>query len=445
MKPRSRQRVPARAVVVGFVILVTVLSGCLSDFPSQELNQRAAQPVVSGADTERIRLTVEGSAIFPATSMQDDPLLAALAAYLPDGLVIIQRVDSLPEHIMFDGRDVSSAGTPSMMVLDANGQVTSTIAMKGTGFRKYADPFFKLDIQWLPTAVHESNHQYQDRLPWYRISKLYANTGQIVVTDPSTGGRQTPVLHAYYFDSARTDLVAMTSLSPARELAARIPVALQGTHFRTYILGDHASQYYGIYGLLDEYSSYYWSMLASLRFFGWFRDHQPRTAVTWMQYVSWLCGDFTSFAELRYWMLEYMALEKEKHPDEYNRIMANAAFRRTFTDMDDDWIALENDVIRFVEKDLPAYAATVGLGYRAVEKENDYGGRKTMDYSIRFVGADGAGATGFFHWHDHRTLVTEMDRPEYRRIADELRIRTAPKLPAADLHLPLEVTLPAGR
>ena len=97
--------------------------------------------------------------------------------------------------------------------------------------------------------------------------------------------------------------------------------------------------------------------------------------------------------------------------------MANTAFRRTFTDLDEAWITLGNEVVRFLEKDLPAYLSTVGIQFQITEKEGASAGPNDRDYTLRFSSGDGTIWNVVFHWHDHRKSSLVMNRPEYRRIS----------------------------
>ena len=403
---------------------------------------------IGSSDTKALRQAIEDVSGRSKTGSYDDApitdkLTRLIAKYDPEAAILLQRVEVLPAESSEGERRVviSSADAAKYPGLNL-GQYVAGSAPRG--YRRWLRAVALQDslgeMGEVDTALHEQNHVYQNRWAQFIRSQLVAKGNAEAIR---FNQREDLVFAAYFFGRQRTDILQEFRLTPIRELGARIPVALRTFRFPVYVSGEgvgqyHASQKYGIYGLLSEYSSYYWDQRLRLDLFPWFVQQTDQSALHWLEVVSWTGRTMPAFAEFRYFILEYLAMEKELHPDEYRKIMDDQDLRRTFTDLDDAYITLIKDVVAFASTTLPRTLEKKGIKV-AWEHPRILGTwTKAYDYSF-WIEADKIISGAVWKWNDYYILGKELRTERLRRIADEFRLHPAAELP------PLELPLPKAR
>ncbi|MBD5162951.1 MAG: hypothetical protein HDT14_13265 [Oscillibacter sp.] len=190
--------------------------------------------------------------------------------------------------------------------------------------------------------------------------------------------------------------VKLTEVFDSVEMARNIPKDLQTFRYDTYVSDaagpSKASRQDGIYGLLNEFTAYYWGAHNdwTLQDYDTIRWHIIREVDEngrihiWHDYA--LMNGPQSYAEFRYWILQYMLYAKEHYPDVYQGILDNDSFRLAFSTID----ALFGDIaLREKEHNLSKIA---GLG--------GYFGSMNTDYDM---------------------LMAEMAKPEYQEMLSLLK------------------------
>jgi hypothetical protein len=378
--------------------------------------------------------SLTGGSSHPIDSTLTEPIFQSVSQYDPEAAALLQRVESFPREIRIGQKVISSESTAMSALLENTGSISTTTTSPLHGYKKWGGKTRDSlgDMGWIDTALHEQNHEYQDRWAGYVWSLAGSGSSNPVLSKSPPDAFDELTLGAIYFDRNRTDLVEQFRLSPVRELAARIPEALRTIRFPQYIAGDHMSQRYGIFGLLHEYSSYYWDLRLRLELFPWYTIQADQSVLHWLDVAFWIPETLPAFAEFRYFILEYLAMEKELHLAEYDKIMADQSFRLTFTDLDDAYIGLVTQAVNFAGTTFPVSLKKKGLKL-AWEHPRIMGTyTKAMDYHF-WIGDAGTTSRTTWQWNDYYILRKELQTPRLLKLADELRVRPAPDLPPLEL------------
>ena len=129
--------------------------------------------------------------------------------------------------------------------------------------------------------------------------------------------------------------ISITSVFDSAEMNDSIPEALRTGRFDQY-LGENASPYmtsrqHGAYGLLDEFTAYCWGMDTYVKLYDYYKGTDA---------VRWGNDTYVSYAEFRYYILHYMLYARDNHPEVYQGILKNDAFRQAFSAIDERFGAL---------------------------------------------------------------------------------------------------------
>ena len=220
----------------------------------------------------------------PGTRVTKDSILALMDAYDPDGAFIFR-----------------------------NSEGSSSVGNNGE--RSFADWFHSSEelgqavYHDLNTAVHESCHAFAGKAGW-GADNIYVGNGN-TITVPRTD----------VFDSI--------------EMVSSIPSAVRTFRFNTYINTENSltcSRQFGVYGLLDEFAAYCWGSHSDVALQDYFESNGINGS-----YGDILSGKPTtvgSYLEFRYYILHYMLYARDHHPDVYQGIMNNAAFKTAFSAVD---------------------------------------------------------------------------------------------------------------
>lgn len=178
----------------------------------------------------------------------------------------------------------------------------------------------------LGTIVHEAYHDYSHFFGFYLKGKI--------IPDPAPGDGSDKAIwfshdhryYAFYFSDSGHHTVRVTKTFPSTELINVIPANLQNFYFEPYIDGNPMviTQVYGVYGLLDEFHSYYHDFMTHRKFEKGVRG----------RFIS-----RTAFVEFKYFILTYLLHAKEKHPEIYKGIMRNNEFMKVFISVHDKFQA----------------------------------------------------------------------------------------------------------
>lgn len=184
-------------------------------------------------------------------------------------------------------------------------------------------------ISSLGTAVHETFHQYthtstsESPLPNGMTENIYAGNGVNYRVDHSG-----------------------VSLFKTSEALAPLGSDIRTFRYDTYVSGNvqTSANMNGAYGLLNEFTAYYWNLEVISSLTGYFQKYDT-DASGWNTYTTVLANGTNAYAEFKFWILQYLVYAKSKYPDVYKSIINNKDFCNAYTAIEtrySELIAYEN-------------------------------------------------------------------------------------------------------
>ncbi len=224
--------------------------------------------------------------------------------YSPDSWYLLMQYDRLPAK-----SEASSAG---------GGVVSSE---KNEDTFQYLRGRSKIDmLASMEKDVHEIAHAYYDH---NTFSYIIENNLKM-----EPGNAQ-----GYLFISPAEGFYLsfpLKAIFPARELTEVIPEGLRTFRFKTYIDGVTSTQSEGIIGLLNELDAYYlgshycYDMLES------YKLAAGSGASGVFEWVTSTQSTMSAFYEFDYFIMEYLALMKERYPANYELLRQYNSFTRAY-------------------------------------------------------------------------------------------------------------------
>ena len=236
--------------------------------------EMACNEIIDGYRLDASGRWIKG--VRPDEELNRDNILALLDAYDPDGAFIVRNSRDSSLLFWFGGAETIGEG-----------------------------------IDDLEGAVHEQCHDYTD----YSTGAFYN----------SITGRYMSDSERIYIGNKKSIQVTMTEVFDSIEMVDSIPEDLRTFRFSTYVNTDEsdmASRQHGVYGLLNEFTAYSWGMNNIVKMQPYLEDNDLLTGGITNAYVS--------YAEFRYYILEYLLYAKENYPDVYKDIIGNESFKTAF-------------------------------------------------------------------------------------------------------------------
>lgn len=234
------------------------------------------------------------------------------------------------------------------------------------------------------------------------------------------GGMDTGVheqFHAYTFRRAPWDCediyignqkyirIKYTNVFPSKQMASTIPSALRTFRWGTYVgnpVANMASNKHGPYGLLNEFSAYYWGMHAQMAMFDYYKSQNAGPA-EWTDFVLNCANDRMAYAEFKYYILHYLYYAKQHSPSVYQGIVNNSEFKRAYQTIEQNFAAL----IDKFEKRLDDISAVL--------KKSGY---DTIIGDSFMVGKYGFYSGVDLFQKDYQNLLSEIKKSSYRNILE---------------------------
>jgi hypothetical protein len=257
----------------------------------------------------------------------------------------------------------------------------------------------------LEMAVHKEFHTFQDSGAERTISHLWGGSNVARISVPRE--------------------IVMTE-----EATSRIPGRLRTSKWDIYVSpGSYANaNLWGAYGLLGEFSAYYYGYRAALDateyLFTFLSRYQSSNQLTADSPTIRFVSDYfnlhwnatLSFYEFTYWTLEYMLFLKANHPERYNEMMNDMDYREAFT-------FIYNRFYYLVETEMPkiretAYYRLTNVG---VNVPSHLYVRSANHTERVFIGYYGLCLERF---PENRNAVFKavLDQPAYKAMLDELLV-----------------------
>ena len=143
-----------------------------------------------------------------------------------------------------------------------------------------------------------------------------------------THGKNTLYPKKYYgilLNETERFLVEVTPFFPTRAIDASAPPELQATsRYQLYVLSpspDQGTQQDGIYGLLDEWEAYYWTLRTDVSLLSYY-ERQKEVSMEDVVYVVSRVDDwYHAYLEFKCFMLQYLLYARAHAPEAYQGIM----------------------------------------------------------------------------------------------------------------------------
>lgn len=271
-----------------------------------------------------------------------------------------------------------------------------SIKMQPTDFMRFVRGQTEVDIvSELPTAVHETCHDYSRKMVWAWLSKRNL---------PWCDGMVLPI------GPQEEVFVPFTPTFPSARFADRIPTALRDLRFDVYVVSktpDQTTQKLGVYGLLDEFNAYQCGTRTAVDLLAWTRSRGPGTDAAWAQGLQIVEGTYTAHAQLKLFVLAWLTHAQTADPKAYHGFMTNRDALRAYVAIDD---AFTKTISRYrrIKREL---AATLPL--------RDVDGRIQVGRNSIVISGDAT----------YARYAGELALPAY--VAIERRIRAAAAPPQA--------------
>lgn len=257
---------------------------------------------------------------------------------------------------------------------------------------RYADENTRKSVrETLGTVVHEVNHGYSALMAWklrYRERDQYS---------------------CYYLGDTTHILVKHTPVFLTEEIGKHIRSELHTFRFDTYVYNPKekikiTSNTQGIYGLLDEWNSYYHGTKTDVHLYKWYEENSKGTPEDWRNYFSTVGSVINAYAEFKFYCLAYLLYAKENKPEVYNGIMNNKEFITAFLTVNERYGALVEDYLQ-IKKTI-------------LKRLQSKGAKVSEDDEWIFINGEGTG--NFIN--EYKILMAEIELPQYQEILTNLQL-----------------------
>ncbi|MES0491584.1 MAG: hypothetical protein ABUK01_16430 [Leptospirales bacterium] len=194
--------------------------------------------------------------------------------------------------------------------------------------------------------------------------QVIVHEGNHIITSGLSTGTFSGML--YHTDVSKAVLVQRTTTFPAKEMRFMLPEFITGesknvegpgsNYYEIYVYPSNlnpSTQVYGIYGLLDEFNSYYHGKRATLDMFTYYKREAPHenSQIRWANFLQTMYSNYLAYYEFKVYILTYLIYAKEKHLEIYNNIIENKPFVYAFLTIDKLHQNLKKEFHK-IEKDL---------------------------------------------------------------------------------------------
>lgn len=240
-------------------------------------------------------------------------------------------------------------------------------------------------VEDLPHAVHEETHSYS-------VSKIFGCDQKI------------------YLGKKKYLPISYTEVFRSRIMGNTIPEEMRTFRWNVYVGNPDpklSSDVNGVYGLLNEFTAYYWGMHTSLSLFDYFKD-QNASPRQWLIFVTSCANNRQAYAEFKYYTLHYMQYAKQHKKGVYKKILKNKDYLKAFNTIEERYASL---IAQFDEKldELVDILQEEGHEVLFEESEDLANGGVSTSFEIDNIG------TSLFDG-PYLKLVREMEKPRYQKI-----------------------------
>lgn len=225
-------------------------------------------------------------------------------------------------------------------------------------------------------------------IPWAVFNLCHKYTtikGNVIAASERKCEGMKEGLYAYSINPQKVIIVNHTNVITTKKIAKKIPEALRGQYFQSTMASKDknlATQKYGIYGLLDEYNSFYYAMRVTLDLLDAYKSEFKTNTKEWLQFFGRSEMIYSIYSEYKLYMLEYLKATKYENPDIYAGIISNEEFKQAFFEIDKNWVTatreydqFKKEVFQFLSKNNQVVKETknsIQIGNMAIATQRDY-------------------------------------------------------------------------
>ena len=297
-------------------------------------------------------------------------ILALLLAILMALPVMVTNTQTVSASVPSLTASVTSTNILNLMYQYNRPVYSYMNTMKNAGYdlTTWYDSGEKL-INGIETTAHEIFHNYTFYGRSGLSEKIYAGYGVSYTVD-------------------FTDLYTSGNLIETSKWAKNISSSLQTFRYDTYVSEGStcSSNVHGIYGLLNEFSAYFWGMSATDSLIPYYKTYDDSDPTIWIQYAKDMGNNMNAYAEFKFWILGYMNYLKSNYPTSYNAIISNKNFCNAYTAIETNYANLIADVVDNVPA-LNVYLSSLNVSLDLTDEHfylkngNTYSGVKVEDYT----------------------------------------------------------------
>lgn len=171
----------------------------------------------------------------------------------------------------------------------------------------------RLLVDAVDTTVHEEFHSY-----------TFTHGGM------KRRGKSYVRYERYYVGNKKTRKITHSKGFKTSKATGKLPKRYRTFRYNTYVAkGSRASANLdGVYGLLNEFTAYYWGMHANRSLYPYLKKH-AKTYQDYSSFVSSYTNGRDAYAEFYYWTLVYLDYARKHSPKTYKAIVHNKAYMKT--------------------------------------------------------------------------------------------------------------------
>ena len=145
----------------------------------------------------------------------------------------------------------------------------------------------------------------------------------------------------YYLGKKKNIYVSETNLFKTETVTKNLPKQYRTFRYDTYVSkgSSVSANQNGVYGLLNEFSAYYWGMHVDYALYPYY-DANVKSGAGWHHFENSYINNRDAYAEFYYWTLVYLEFARVKKPKVYKDIMNNKNYIITFDKMQKAYVSL---------------------------------------------------------------------------------------------------------
>jgi hypothetical protein len=177
-------------------------------------------------------------------------------------------------------------------------------------------------------------------------------------------------IFAYSINPKKTIVVNNTDVIKSHIMAKSVPSQYRGAYFKKTLQSrdnELGSQKFGIYGLLDEFNSFYYAMRVTIDLLDLYEEEFKLKVDKWLNFFGRTEMIYSSYVEYKIYLLEYLLYCKENKPKIYAKIISNEDFKEAFYQIDKNWAIALNEYEDF-KSEVKSYFSDNKIDFKESDK-----------------------------------------------------------------------------